>query len=426
MTNVVDRHLLKQISGQRTSPEEWKSEQRDSDTASVITTSGVALGPKQTVILGPKRPKPHKVWKKRFVKILVVGDSGLGKTTLIRTLLSVPGENIQLHDGSGTNLAIFQKKPSVLCSELQWKDEEDKIQWIYRIQDTPGYGDVLNIDKHIQAICDYVQKQNKDWLDLEMHRKRNRDLQEIEDPRVDLCIFCLPPHRVHTSDLRYMHELGKVVPIVPVVTKADTMTALEAQQYRQEVYNSIKGAKKVQGVKGAINLFDFEEDTLERCNIAQLHGKHNMPPFLVIGSNDINEEMAGRDPPVFWPERNYPWGTSEAFNPEHSDLIYLRLLLLKEGAEEISAATKTRYERWRQDQLTKIRFGHRMRQAVAGACTLVGVGVVVLVAASKGNMQNVASNIEKAQKSIGSKIGKKQQKVEEVETKADKKKKLFA
>jgi hypothetical protein len=27
--------------------------------------------------LGPKRPRPHKLWQKRFVKILVVGDAGL-------------------------------------------------------------------------------------------------------------------------------------------------------------------------------------------------------------------------------------------------------------------------------------------------------------------------------------------------------------
>jgi hypothetical protein len=30
------------------------------------------------------------------------------------------------------------------------------------------------------------------------------------------------------------------------------------------------------------------------------------------------------DPPVYWPERRYPWGTAEAFNREHSDLLSLR------------------------------------------------------------------------------------------------------
>jgi hypothetical protein len=34
--------------------------------------------------------------------------------------------------------------------------------------------------------------------------------------------------------------------------------------------------------------------------------------------------MNSLDAPVYWPERRYPWGTAEAFNPEHSDLLFLR------------------------------------------------------------------------------------------------------
>jgi len=30
------------------------------------------------------------------------------------------------------------------------------------------------------------------------------------------------------------------------------------------------------------------------------------------------------DPPTYWPERSYKWGTAEAFNPDHSDLLFLR------------------------------------------------------------------------------------------------------
>lgn len=31
-----------------------------------------------------------------------------------------------------------------------------------------------------------------------------------------------------------MHELGQDVPVIPVITKADTMTIREAQNYKQE------------------------------------------------------------------------------------------------------------------------------------------------------------------------------------------------
>ena len=47
-------------------------------------------------LLGPKRPRPHKIWKKKYIKLIVVGDSGLGKTTLIKCLSSIPGERMQV------------------------------------------------------------------------------------------------------------------------------------------------------------------------------------------------------------------------------------------------------------------------------------------------------------------------------------------
>ena len=67
--------------------------------------------------------------------------------------------------------------------------------------------------------------------------------------RVDLCLFCLQPHRLRPVDLRFMLELGKVVPILPIVTKADTMTIREASTYRQEVHAKFQNCY-IPGVRG--------------------------------------------------------------------------------------------------------------------------------------------------------------------------------
>ena len=83
----------------------------------------------------------------------------------------------------------------------------------------------------------------------EMDRSREVDMAEVDDPRVDLCLFCLPPHRLRPVDVRYMAELGKVVPILPIVTKADTMSTAEAAKYRREVYNRLQ-SPGVPGSKG--------------------------------------------------------------------------------------------------------------------------------------------------------------------------------
>lgn len=70
------------------------------------------------------------------------------------------------------------------------------------LQDTPGYGDDLNVMNHINMIIRYINSQNLKWLELEQAKDRNQDLTEVEDPRVDVCLFCVPPHRLRPIDLR--------------------------------------------------------------------------------------------------------------------------------------------------------------------------------------------------------------------------------
>eukprot|EP00192_Tetraselmis_astigmatica_P025058 CAMPEP_0117672562 /NCGR_PEP_ID=MMETSP0804-20121206/13973_1 /TAXON_ID=1074897 /ORGANISM="Tetraselmis astigmatica, Strain CCMP880" /LENGTH=377 /DNA_ID=CAMNT_0005481177 /DNA_START=61 /DNA_END=1194 /DNA_ORIENTATION=- len=302
-------------------------------------------------LLGPDRPRPTKKWQTRYVKMMLVGDSGLGKTTLLRTLLSGPGDKLELHDGSETSHREFMRRPDSLCSTLIWEDDVDKIRWVYRVQDTPGYGDDLNIMNNIKKMKAFVNRCNEKWLKMEQDIKRGVDMSLMDDPRIDLCLFCISPHRVRNIDLYYMYELGQVVPIVPIVTKADTMTIREAEVHRRNVASRLEHPG-LPGMKGPINTFQFDEETLERAGVSLNNGVYHMPPFLVIASNTVNKEKHKSDPPIYWPQREYMWGTSEAFNPEHSDLINLRALLFKEACEEISATKRQRFEKWRVQYLT--------------------------------------------------------------------------
>ena len=63
------------------------------------------------------------------------------------------------------------------------------------LQDTPGYRDSLDLDANIRIVLSHIEAQNVKWLQLEQSRGRRQDLREAEDPRIDLCIFCIGPHR---------------------------------------------------------------------------------------------------------------------------------------------------------------------------------------------------------------------------------------
>ena len=67
-----------------------------------------------------------------------------------------------------------------------------------------GYGDNLNIMNSIHLLQQYVERQNKVWLSVEMDKGRGVDLADVEDPRVDLCLFCIQAHRLRPVDLRWV------------------------------------------------------------------------------------------------------------------------------------------------------------------------------------------------------------------------------
>lgn len=69
-------------------------------------------------------------------------------------------------------------------------------------QDTPGYGDDLDINNHINMIVGYLNSRNEKWLAMESATDRAQDLSEVEDPRVDVCLFCVPPHRLRAIDIK--------------------------------------------------------------------------------------------------------------------------------------------------------------------------------------------------------------------------------
>ena len=90
--------------------------------------------------------------------------------------------------------------------------------------DTPGYGDNLDATDDFRKIKDFIQRQYEALYDAQSSTPR------CHDSLVTCCLYFIAPHRIKENDIRFMQEVSKMVPVVPVIAKADTMTRDETRR----------------------------------------------------------------------------------------------------------------------------------------------------------------------------------------------------
>ena len=49
----------------------------------------------------------------------------------------------------------------------------------------------------------------------------------MADERIHVCLYFISSHRMKDIDVTFLKQLSELVPIVPIVAKADTMTTFE-------------------------------------------------------------------------------------------------------------------------------------------------------------------------------------------------------
>jgi septin 7 len=288
---------------------------------------------------------PHvkvQSWTKRFFKILVIGESGLGKTTFIRNLFAAYAQdpNLIVNDASApTSRDTFIKSPEKLLSEVVVRDEASQTEYFYHVQDTPGFE---NMEDNMQPVLDYIHANNKKYVDLELDSKRVRPLHHFEDARVDVALYFISPHRMKPVDVQFITALSALVPVVPILAKADSMTSAELETFRQAVRQRLLAASK--DADRSV-FYKFSPEALREAGAV-----HEAPPFAVISSNTMDLTV-GR----FWPVRRYPWGTCEALSSVHSDMAALKKLLFETSYLELKSHTEDRYHLYREQALGSVR-----------------------------------------------------------------------
>ncbi|XP_025318274.2 septin-10 isoform X1 [Canis lupus dingo] len=264
--------------------------------------------------------------------ILCVGETGIGKSTLIDTLFNT---NFEDHESS-------HFCPHVRLKAQTYELHESNVRLKLTIVNTVGFGDQINKEESYQPIVDYIDAQFEAYLQEELKIKRS--LFNYHDSRIHVCLYFISPtgHSLKTLDLLTMKSLDSKVNIIPVIAKADAISKAELQKFKIKLMSEL--------VSNGVQIYQFptDDETIAKIN-ASMNGHL---PFAVVGSMDevkVGNKMVKA--------RQYPWGVVQVENENHCDFVKLREMLICTNMEDLREQTHMRhYELYRRCKLEEMGF----------------------------------------------------------------------
>uniref|UniRef100_A0AC35TQS6 Septin n=1 Tax=Rhabditophanes sp. KR3021 TaxID=114890 RepID=A0AC35TQS6_9BILA len=265
--------------------------------------------------------------------LMVVGQSGLGKSTFIDSLFQT-----DLISSSAKYIPSAEK-----IRERKFNIFEDNTKLQLTIVDTPAFGDMINNCYCWRPIVDYIDKMNSNYLKDESDINRKT---KIPDNRVHLCLYFISPngHGMKELDIKFLSKLHDKVNVIPVIAKADTLTTIELERLKSAILFELD--------VNDINVYHFPS----YADKGSYQTKSNNPiPYAVICSNLTVTKEGGKKIRA----REYPWGVVEIENLTHNDFQLLKDDILKKHLIDLIEDTaNVHYENYRFTQLGKLLTNH--------------------------------------------------------------------
>ncbi|KAK5864576.1 hypothetical protein PBY51_015808 [Eleginops maclovinus] len=189
--------------------------------------------------------------------ILCVGETGLGKSTLMDTLFNTKFE------GEPTQ----HNQPGVTLKSNTYELQESNVRLKLTVVNTVGFGDQINKEDSYKSI----------------HPQG---------------------HSLKSLDLVTMKKLDSKVNIIPIVAKSDAISKSELAKFKIKITSEL--------VSNGVQIYQFPTDDESVAEINSTMNSHL--PFAVVGSTEevkIGNKMVKA--------RQYPWGTVQVENENHCD-----------------------------------------------------------------------------------------------------------
>ena len=173
---------------------------------------------------------PYQVYRRALHRgfhfnLLLVGESGLGKSSLINSMFW--GDLLCKDDYDDLVPGVIQS------SRVSVEEEEVRLE--LNILHLPGYGDSIDNTRCWQPIREFINQQFEDYLQHETRLDR-RGLT-IPDTRIHACLYFISPvgHGLKPLDMEFMRTFQDSVNIIPIIAKADTFTVEEKKLFKNKV-----------------------------------------------------------------------------------------------------------------------------------------------------------------------------------------------
>ncbi|ANB15920.1 septin CDC10 [Sugiyamaella lignohabitans] len=277
--------------------------------------------------------------------LMVVGQSGLGKSTLINTLFASP---LVTSYGRTNPTEAVERTPEIKVERCYIQENGVKLK--LNIIDTPGYGDQVNNEKCWEPIVKYIYDQQASYIRRELTASREK---YPVDTRVHCVLFFIQPtgHGLKPIDIAVLKRLTEIANVVPVIAKSDSLTLDERAQFKQTIQAEIAHHN--------LKIYPYPNDEYDEDERALNDRIKSQIPFAIVGS-DRTVLVNGREVRG----RKNRWGVINVEDETHCEFSSLRNFLISTHLQDlIDTTAHTHYEAFRKRQLTALKENSRDREA---------------------------------------------------------------
>lgn len=282
--------------------------------------------------------------------LMVVGESGSGRSTFINTLC---GGNSIVPCSLTADQDTSSRKLTLRHENVEMEDNEGhKIS--FNIIDTPNFAYLLDCDADFKLIVDFIRHQYDEVLLEESRVKRN---PRFKDGRIHVLIYMINPtgHGLSQIDIKFLQHVNNLVNLIPVIAKADSLTPKELQLNKKYILEDLDHY----GINYyKFNEYEYESDYIDDEIIEYNKYLNSLVPFSIIGANTYqenkNEDEDTLKLRVLNPAYAKPINVEMT---EYNDFTILKNVLLITHLNEFKDITHdTIYENYRTEALSGKQF----------------------------------------------------------------------